>query len=323
MRIGRGGATGKEWFIGGKNCLNTGRQLSCEACGVNFEAGDEDCSPDTVSRSAFMRGAVATCASLTLAQPSAQAAGLDLTDLKKFAAQVDDIIDKKLASGELSIPFPDITRLVLHDAITYDSATKTGGLDGSIRFELNRPENVGLEPAVRKLESLQKDLQKETGLDISFADTEAFAGKRIVFKEFYDTLCAKIAKDKKCETAYNAYGNKPDKLRLGREDASEAGPEGRVPWVGSSPDDFKAAFKKLKLYNSDLCSFAPALLEDEAKAIEFLKQDKDLAGSLEQLEKSKATTTRTTYEVSVYETLDALANAKRLNPKIYGVVLMV
>merc|ERR1739848_789650 len=169
---------------------------------------------------------------------------------------------RKIVSGELGISLADITRLVLHDAITYDPSTKTGGFSGSIRFadEPKRPGNVGLAPVVSKLEALQKELQEETGLKITFADTEAFAGQMISAQDFKATLCSKV---KDCDTVYNAYGNKPSQLRLGRQDSSGPDPEGRVPWVGSSVGDFKAAFKKMRLSVKDLCCLAPALFEDE------------------------------------------------------------
>merc|ERR1739848_813503 len=136
---------------------------------------------------------------------------------------------RKIVSGELGISLADITRLVLHDAITYDPSTKTGGFSGSIRFadELKRPENVGLAPVVKKLEALQKELQEETGLKITFADTAAFAGLRIVAQDFKNLLCSKV---RDCDTVYKAYGNVPNALQLGRQDSSEPITEGRVPW---------------------------------------------------------------------------------------------
>jgi catalase (peroxidase I) len=39
---------------------------------------------------------------------------------------------------------PVILRLVYHDAGTYDVSAGDGGLNGSVRFELERQENFGL-----------------------------------------------------------------------------------------------------------------------------------------------------------------------------------
>lgn len=54
---------------------------------------------------------------------------------------------------------PSCMRLMLNDAGTYDPATKTGGLDGSIILsseELARPENAGLGPVVDKIKKAKK-----------------------------------------------------------------------------------------------------------------------------------------------------------------------
>merc|ERR1712182_179812 len=113
-----------------------------------------------------LAGAVWLASDLSLEGP-AQAIPVET---KKVANQIENLVTKKIVSGELGISLAEITRLVLHDAITYDPSTKTGGFSGSIRFadELKRPENVGLAPVVSKLEALQRELQIETGLKITF-----------------------------------------------------------------------------------------------------------------------------------------------------------
>ena len=44
----------------------------------------------------------------------------------------------------LGMQAPVLLRLVFHDAGTYAAATGDGGANGSLRFELDRPENRGL-----------------------------------------------------------------------------------------------------------------------------------------------------------------------------------
>jgi len=51
-----------------------------------------------------------------------------------------------------------LVRTALHDAGTYDPATKTGGMNGSIRFELDRPENKELAQVVKRLEAIKKEI---------------------------------------------------------------------------------------------------------------------------------------------------------------------
>ena len=112
-------------------------------------------APDgEVSRRAALAGAV-LASGLTTGAP-AQA-----VPLKPLGDSIEALITEKIVDGSLGISVPEILRLVLHDTLTFDLATKTGGFGGSIRFpeELGRPENVGLAPVVSKLEALQKELQ--------------------------------------------------------------------------------------------------------------------------------------------------------------------
>lgn len=44
----------------------------------------------------------------------------------------------------LCVQAPVLLRLVFHDAGTYAAATGDGGANGSLLFELDRPENRGL-----------------------------------------------------------------------------------------------------------------------------------------------------------------------------------
>ena len=113
-------------------------------------------------------------------------------------------MSQKLVESELkkelrSEDAPDTLRLVLHDAGTYDVATETGGINGSIRFrsgthvayhqdcfwitvyaihtstkhwkqveafcyseELNRPENKSLLPLVDRLKKVKTMIDQKT-----------------------------------------------------------------------------------------------------------------------------------------------------------------
>lgn len=87
-------------------------------------------------------------------------------------------------------------RTAFHDAATYDASTKTGGLDASIQYELDRQENLGA-----ALNNTLADLSSSVNIHSSAADLLAVA------------LALAVAK---C-------GNLQIPLRLGRKDAAEAG----------------------------------------------------------------------------------------------------
>lgn len=72
-------------------------------------------------------------------------------------------------------------RLVFNDAATYDAATKTGGMDGSVVLpeELGRPENKMLEPLVKRLAEAKAEIDGKAGErgPISWADLAVLAAK--------------------------------------------------------------------------------------------------------------------------------------------------
>jgi hypothetical protein len=69
---------------------------------------------------------------------------------------------------------PDLLKLAINDALGYDTTSEEGGPDGSIIFEMDRPENKGLEKAVALLTGVKKELQRTN--TVSFADLVAFGG---------------------------------------------------------------------------------------------------------------------------------------------------
>jgi L-ascorbate peroxidase len=242
------------------------------------------------------------------------AAELAIQDLR---TKVGKVIAAKVLSGEVDISVTDVLRLAVHDALTYDPETKRGCFNGSIRFpeELKRPENAGLAPAVEKLLALQKAIKAEVGRDISFADISAITGLFIISESFKAALCSKTAADA-CGTAV-PFNKPPKPVGLGRIDAESPDPEGQIPWTGSSVEDFKAAGKKIGIVSKELMALLPALLDDEAKAVELFMQDGQCAGIIKSLEQSKTTQTRTTYEIALYAAYLKLVNFARFSSAQY------
>ncbi len=65
-------------------------------------------------------------------------------------------------------------RAAFHDSGTFDSSAKNGGTDGSIQFELDRPENFGLEPTI----GFFKDIVQRRG--VTMADSIVFGAVEAV-----------------------------------------------------------------------------------------------------------------------------------------------
>ncbi|CAI5458701.1 unnamed protein product [Closterium sp. Yama58-4] len=178
----------------------------------------------------------------------------------------EDLFNTISANKEL---VPDILRLALNDAATYDKETRTGGANGSIRFseELSRPENKGLKAALQLLEGVKARVDKDAkGGPLSYADLIQFGAQSAVKTTF---LAAAVRKaggdDTKGLNLYFAIGSPgqhvgtllllighfPDHFQmpqlfplhltlpqsqwgffdkqLGRADAEQVDPAGRVP----------------------------------------------------------------------------------------------
>ena len=69
---------------------------------------------------------------------------------------------------------PDLLRLAINDALTFDAATRDGGPDGSIQFEMTREENKGLEKAAAVVQGIKKELLRTN--TVSYSDLVAFGG---------------------------------------------------------------------------------------------------------------------------------------------------
>ncbi|PSK50303.1 hypothetical protein B9Z65_247 [Elsinoe australis] len=107
-------------------------------------------------------------------------------------------------------------RTAFHDAATHDSATKTGGLDGSIQYELERRENLGA-----ALNNTLADISSEVGIYSSAADLISLA------------MVMAVAR---C-------GDLHVPLRLGRKDATEAG----IMGVPEAHTDLETSRKRFEI----------------------------------------------------------------------------
>ncbi|KAJ7569923.1 hypothetical protein O6H91_01G100600 [Diphasiastrum complanatum] len=127
----------------------------------------------------------------------AKAAERKELDLEKIQEELRKVITKSKAAG--------ILRLVFHEAGTFDLTTNSGGMNGSIVYELERPENTGLKRSVKVLEKAKSCL--DPVFHVSWADLIAVAGAQAV------AVC----------------GGPAISVELGRLDSSLPDPEGQLP----------------------------------------------------------------------------------------------
>jgi len=71
-----------------------------------------------------------------------------------------------------------LVRLAISNALSYVAATGEGGLDGSIREEVDQPENADVREAVELLERIRKDIKRTN--EVTFADLLSYAGAEAI-----------------------------------------------------------------------------------------------------------------------------------------------
>ncbi|XP_047072564.1 putative L-ascorbate peroxidase 6 isoform X2 [Lolium rigidum] len=125
---------------------------------------------------------------------------------------VRNVLTKVKAAGVL--------RLVFHDAGTFDVGDKSGGMNGSIIYEVDRPENTGLSKPLKILRKAKEGIDQVQ--QVSWADLIAVAGAEAV------ALC----------------GGPEIPVRLGRLDSSTADPAGKLPEETLDIVALKTSFSK-------------------------------------------------------------------------------
>jgi L-ascorbate peroxidase len=272
----------------------------------------------TERRNVLLAGALLLAAPFGASQPATAGqikvenlGGFQKADQRKaFQARVVEELQKVLTKDDAGAA----ARAVLNDAGTYDVATKTGGFNGSIRFELDRPENKGLKAYFDKLSKAKEAIDAKSakiGISpISYADLEVM-GLRVATRlkwAYIKVSRAPVASGG--ETISDAFGAAWD-VSLGRPDAESADPEGRVLQPSASPQEVKDWFFKLGNTKPEggFGTGKPPFWErlayvlwtgaaDDQEAEEArLAEDQAFTGWKTKYDRSKKTVTRTEYEV--------------------------
>jgi L-ascorbate peroxidase len=183
----------------------------------------------------------------------------------EFAQFIAPIIEENI-----DMDFGSYFRLALADLGTFSVVGKKNGLNGSIRFELDRPENAGLKPAFTSIEKIKKAVDAKTTQPITYADLIAIVPHFAARRQFKADYMEEVGDDKNYEFLF--IGTNPflgAKIRIGRRDADGPDPEGLIPLVDGNAEDFIAWFRRMGLGPNELAALAPYIYEDRQKGIDI------------------------------------------------------
>lgn len=205
------------------------RPLTGSAHAIHVKAGSNqnDSSNDAglagVSRRGLLSAALVAAPAVLLmapasAPPAASAApseGAPLSSSAKVA------VDKALAAAVPKNKAPAVLRVVFHDAGTFDVTAGDGGANGSVKYELSRPENKGLKRGLNCVMDAMKRIEGTAAQgEVSLADMIMLAGAYAV----------------------RVTGGPVIDVPVGRVDATEADPNGRMPEETLQVEALKANF---------------------------------------------------------------------------------
>jgi L-ascorbate peroxidase len=177
--------------------------------------------------------------------------------------------------ANIDLPYSEYMRLALHDAGTFQVVGKKNGANGSIRFELDRPENKDCKKAFASIEKIKKAVDATVNQPMSYADLIAlvphFAARVDFARDYYEVMGEDDPNFEFLFIGTNPYLGA--KMRIGRKDADGPDPEGLVPGADASTEDLVAWFKRMGLGPNQLVMFAPFMYEDPAKGLDLAVQD--------------------------------------------------
>ena len=190
--------------------------------------------------------------------------------------------------------FGDLMALAIRDAGSFDASTGAGGLNGSVRFELDRPENERFVPIVKQLEKAKAAIDAAADAPIGWADLISLAPVAKARYQFLRDFCG-VTPRFEPRWQYKAgdinlvgcdmdamlavpFGGSPEQIEatswfrqnyagvgpltgqrvhMGRADAQSADPAGVVPLPGASAEEYIAWFRRMRLSLPALVNLAP------------------------------------------------------------------
>ncbi|GJP56135.1 hypothetical protein CLOM_g15185 [Closterium sp. NIES-68] len=287
-------------------------QRAAVRCQASSDSSSSDSAPLALPRRQALLTALTAASSplwVPLLTSSDPALAANIVQRNQRAAYLlrlkEDLFNTISANKEL---VPDILRLALNDAATYDKETKTGGANGSIRFseEISRSENKGLKAALQLLEGVKARVDEGAkGGPLSYADLIQFGAQAAVKTTFLAAATRKAGGDPKDGlNLYFAIGSPGqwgffDK-QLGRADADGPDPAGRVPdWEQLSAAEIKEKFARLGLSPRQTVNLALFLGRDLETVEAKLEQDEEMKKWVAKYRQSRKTVSQTNFEVDL------------------------
>ncbi|XP_050365903.1 putative L-ascorbate peroxidase 6 [Argentina anserina] len=153
-----------------------------------------------------------------------KAEAMDVYEVMK--EEIRKVVSKGKAAGVL--------RFVFHDAGTFQLDDNSGGMNGSVIYELDRPENKGLKAPFKILEKAKAVV--DAMQPVSWADMIAVAGAEAV------SVC----------------GGPTIQIKLGRLDSKEPDPEGKLPEETLDAAGLKQSFQTKGFSTQELVALSGA-----------------------------------------------------------------
>ncbi|XP_040363517.1 putative L-ascorbate peroxidase 6 isoform X2 [Rosa chinensis] len=157
---------------------------------------------------------------------TAKAVEPDTSIYEVMKEEIRKVVSKGKAAGVL--------RFVFHDAGTFQLDDNSGGMNGSVIYELDRPENKGLKTPFKILEIAKTEV--DAVQPVSWADMIAVAGAEAV------SVC----------------GGPTIPVALGRLDSKEPDPEGKLPEETLDAYGLKQSFRAKGLSTQELVALSGA-----------------------------------------------------------------
>ncbi|KAJ9555092.1 hypothetical protein OSB04_009706 [Centaurea solstitialis] len=211
------------------NCTAIRSSLSSTSSSSTAVSDSRNADENHVPTSYGRRMMISMIAFLLPLHGSIQSSGANANatdDLLLLQGEIRKVLSKGKAAGVL--------RLVFHDAGTYEMDEDTGGMNGSISLELDRPENKGLKKSLKILVEAKKIVDETQ--PVSMADMIAVAGAEAV------SLC----------------GGPKIPVQLGRLDSMVPDPEGRLPEETLDALGLKQSFQRKGFSTQELVALSGA-----------------------------------------------------------------